>query len=132
MKETEIELVQDEQIEFSNKIGTITNKRVVIYNGMNRLKGGERKDFPRKEITSISYNLVKRAGKGFFLILFGLIFTILVFGIFMIINGVRNLKGHPTITIKTSDRDSTVIVGNPGRKDDAEAFVGKLRLSMLQ
>ena len=132
MKEIEIELVQGEQIVFSNSIGTITYKRIAVYNVMNRLKGGERKDFPKKEITSVAYNLVKRPGKGFVLCLFGVVFTPLVFGIFMFINGVRNFKGRPTITIKTSDSDSTVIVGNPGRKSEAEAFVGKLRLSMLQ
>jgi hypothetical protein len=131
MKE-EVEFFPEEQILFSNKVGTITDKRIAIYQGLNRYKGRLRQDFLKNEITSISYFVDRHVGKGIFLILFGIIFSILVFGVFMIINGVRCICGRPTITVKSMDKDSIVIVGNPNKKKAAESFINQARQSMLQ
>lgn len=122
-----LELTKDENLITETVFGTVTSKRIIYLSGMKWGRGGTRKDVPIQHITSVGHHVEKHVIKGIFQIIFGLIFLVFIFGIFMIIRGIYNILGYPTISINTSGQDKSLMTGKPKQKAEAEAFSKSLR-----
>tara|TARA_B110000093_G_scaffold176775_1_gene212726 strand:+ start:2227 stop:2634 length:408 start_codon:yes stop_codon:yes gene_type:complete len=131
MKKINIDLKPEEKILTETAFGTVTNKRVIYFNGMKFGRGGSRKDIPVQHITSVGHEIKQNIFKGIFQVIFGVIFAILIIGIFWFIKGIYNIIGYPILTIDTSGQDKSIMIGKPKFKVDADVFASHLRNAMF-
>ena len=131
MNEKKLDLMPDEKLLIDTSFGTVTNKRVVYFSGMKWGRGGSRKDVPIQHITSVGHDIEQHIIKGVFQLIFGVIFAILIIGIFWFIRGIYNIMGYPTVSINTSGQDKSVMTGKPMQKVDAEKFASHLRNALF-
>jgi len=131
MAKFEIDLKPEENILTETAFGTITNKRVIYLSGMKFGRGGSRKDIPVQHITSVGHDIKQNVFKGILLVIFGVIFAVLIIGIFWFIKGIYNIMGYPTLTINTSGQDKSLMTGKPKNKVDADKFATHLRNALF-
>ena len=131
MSNSKIDLMPEEKVLTETKFGTVTNKRVIYLSGMKWGRGGTRKDVPIQHITSVGHDIEQHIIKGIFQLIFGVIFAILIIGIFWFIWGIYNILGYPTVSINTAGQDKSVMTGKPSQKVDAEKFASHLRNALF-
>jgi hypothetical protein len=130
-KKSTIDFMPEEILLTDTWFGLVTNKRVIYFSGMKWGRGGSRKDVPIQHITSVGHDIEQHIIKGIFLIIFGVIFAIVIIGIFWFIRGLYNILGYPTISINTSGQDKSIMTGKPKHKVDAEKFSSHLRNALF-
>jgi hypothetical protein len=117
---------------FKNRLGEISDRRLIYFAKRSWFSGGSREDIPLKQVVSVRYETDQNIFWGLFLTVIGVLGLFMIIGLFPLLRGIVYLWGSPIVFVVTTGGTANRSVGFPWQKKEAEEFVEALRNQLFK